>query len=147
MTKRNLTIAAAVIALVLVAVPIAYAQHRMHHGGPEAFGFGMMGHLGHLKAKLDLTDEQADQIKAIAKNFHEENAQLHGGLKSVAKALIANPNDLAGAQAILDQQAAAEKAFKANALVAASKALNVLTPEQRTKLGELMAEREEHRIR
>ena len=46
------------------------------------------------------------------------------------------------AQALLDQQIAAEKILKSNMLVAASKALNVLTTEQRGKLGSFISEHE-----
>lgn len=144
MTKRNLTLFGIVTLIAFAAaVPFAYAQvQRMHHGGIA--GFPMLAHIGHLKSELDLSDQQVDQIKAIAKDFHQQNAalhtQLHGGFRAVAQSLINNPNDLAAAQAILDQQTAAENTLKSNALVAASKALNVLTPEQRTKLGTIMNE-------
>jgi len=142
MNKRNLIIFGIVAVIGLAAIPFAYGQAvRMHHraGG---FGFGVLGHLGHLKSELDLSDQQVDQIKAIAKDFHQQNAQyhqsLHSGFQSIAQTLIKNPNDVAAAQTILDQQNAAENAVKANALTAMSKALNVLTPEQRTKLGDIM---------
>jgi len=144
--KRNLIILGIVALVGLAAVPFAFAQVARAHGmhGAHGFGFPMLGHLGHLKAELNLSDQQVDQIKAIAKDFHQQNAQyrqqLHGGLKSVAETLLKNPNDVAAAQAILDQQTAVENTMKSNALVAASKALNVLTPEQRTKLGGIMEE-------
>jgi Spy/CpxP family protein refolding chaperone len=112
----------------------------------------MFAHLQHVREELDLTDEQVEQIKSIFAELHEQNAQyrddLHGGLKGVAETLIANPNDIAGAQAQLDKQAAAEAALKANVLQATSKALNVLTPDQRAKLASLVekhAERLERR--
>jgi len=151
MTKRTL-IAIGIVALIAVAtVPFVYAQAgRMHgacgfgHGG----GFPMLAHLGHLKSELALSDQQVDQIKSIAQDFHQQNAQyhaqLHGGLKAAAQALIKNPNDIAGAQALLDQQTAAENAMKSNALAAASKALNVLTADQRTKLGQIMQDHMDH---
>ena len=146
MTKRNIIIAIVAI-LAVAAVPLVYAQQgRMHmHRGGDA-GFAFFGRLQHLKSALDLSDQQVDAIKAIAQDMHTQNAQsrdqLRSGHLAIAKALIANPNDLAGAQALLDQQAAAEKVLKSNMLVAASKALNVLTPEQRSKLGSFVAEHE-----
>jgi len=146
MTKRNIIIALVAI-LTVAAVPLVYAQQgRMHmHGGGDA-GFAFFGHLQHLKSALDLSDEQVDAIKAIAQDMHSQNAQYRDQLRSghlaIAKALIANPNDLASAQALLDQQTAAEKVLKSNMLVAASKALNVLTPEQRGKLGDFVSKRE-----
>lgn len=152
--KKKILILTVVLAAV-AAVPFLYAGpgfgHARHggpgmHGGGELgpHGFAILGYFGRVKEELDLTDAQTEQIHAILKETREQNAQyreqLHGSMKSVAQALIANPNDVAGAQAILDQQAAAERALKANMLSAASKALNVLTPEQRTKLAEIVAE-------
>jgi len=145
MTKRNLTIIAVVAIIAIAAVPLAYAQAARHGRAAGFGGFAFFGHLRHLKSALDLSDQQVDQIKTIAKDLHQQNAQyrdqLHGGLHAVAQALINNPNDVAGAQALLDQQTAAENAMKSNALVAASKALNVLTPDQRAKLGTILSER------
>jgi protein CpxP len=141
--KKKLTILASLIAVAAFAV-VLHAQPRMHgHGDMHGAGmFGALGHLARLQEKLDLSDQQVDQIKAIMAEAHEQNApyreQLHGGMKSIVQTLINNPNDLAGAQALMDQQATAEKAMKGNLLVAASKALNVLTPEQRTKLNDLV---------
>lgn len=153
--KKKILILTVVLAA-LAAVPILHAGPGFGHGrhaGPGmggdmgAHGFAILGYLGRIREELDLTDAQADQIHAILKETHEQNAQyreqLHGSMKNVAQTLIANPNDVAGAQALLDQQAAAERALKANMLTAASKALNVLTAEQRTKLAEIVAEHAE----
>lgn len=169
MKKRTLVILAVVAAL--AAVPFVYAGARAHmgregHGGPGmhgmhggfggGFGAGMAfgRHLEHLRSELDLTDQQAAQIREIVASTREENTQyreqLHGVYRNVAQTLIANPSNVAAAQALLDQQAAAERAMKANLLESASKALAVLTPEQRTKLQTLLAghfERWENRRR
>jgi periplasmic protein CpxP/Spy len=170
MKKRIILIAVVLIAAALLAVPALVAgpggAGRHGFGGPGRHGYAghgpggghgiggnhaemLLGHLRHLKDELDLTDQQAEQIKAIVGEAHEQNAgqreQLHGGFRSIAEVLLANPNDIAGAQAILDQQAAAERALKTNLLTATSKALNVLTPEQRAKLGARLAEHMEGR--
>jgi Spy/CpxP family protein refolding chaperone len=145
--KKRLIIITLILAAV-AAVPYVYAGPGGHgfrgmHGG-GGHGLGFLGHLEHAKSELGLSDAQVDQLKAIMKETHEQNhqygEQIHGTLKQVATVLLTNPNDVAGAQAVLDQQAAAEKALKSNLLVAASKALNVLTPEQRTKLALHLAE-------
>jgi Spy/CpxP family protein refolding chaperone len=151
MKKRLILITLVLTAL--AAVPFfVYAGPGMHghrgmrsdmrwHGGP----FNFLGHLRHVKSELGLSDAQVDQIKAIMKETHTQNEgfreQMHGTLKSVAATLISNPNDIAGAQAVLDRQAEAERVLKTNLIVAASKALNVLTPEQRTRLALHLAER------
>jgi Spy/CpxP family protein refolding chaperone len=145
MKKRTAIIIAIVALVAIAAVPLVYAQapHRGHGRGGDFGGFGMLGRLGHIKAELNLTDDQVTQLKAIFADARQQNAQyrtqLRGGFQSVAQALIANPNDVAGAQALLDQQAAARKAMESNLLAAASKALNVLTPEQRAKLSDMLA--------
>ncbi len=148
MKKRTYFFVSAAILAVLIAVPLAYAQHMRGHGphgmGRELGPVMMLGHLNHAKEALGLSDQQVADIKAIFADLHTQNAasreQLHGGLKAVADALIANPNDIATAQALLDKQEALEHAMKVNALNAASKALNVLTPDQRAKLGEKLHE-------
>ncbi len=150
MKKRLILITALVAIAALAIVPFVYAGPGRHmrgggHGfGGHAMGFGFMGHVDRIKDELDLSDAQAEQLKAIFAEAREQNAglreQMHGGFKSVAEKLLANPNDIAGAQALIDQQHATERALKTNMLNAASKALNVLTPEQRTKLGTLIEE-------
>jgi periplasmic protein CpxP/Spy len=149
--KRNAIIIGTLAVLLLAGVPFIYAQHQhgmhggMHgmHGGPFA-DFGL-AHLAHAKEYLNLTDAQVDQLKAIGKELHEQNApyrkQLHGGLVQVAQTLISNPNDVAAAQAQLDQQNAVEATLKTNTLAAAAKALNVLTPDQRAKVGDFLSKR------
>jgi Spy/CpxP family protein refolding chaperone len=145
MKKRALTITAVVAAvLALAAVPLVYAQTgHMHRMGMGA-GMGPLAHLGKLQTELGLSDQQVSQIKTIVAETHQQNAQyrqqLHGGIHAAIAALLKNPNDVAGAQAIIDQQTQAEAALKTSVLNAASKALNVLTPEQRDKLATLMAQ-------
>jgi len=146
--KKRLIIITLILAAV-AAVPFVYAGPAGHgfrgmHGG-GGHGLAFLGHLEQIKDELELTDAQVDQLKGIMKATHEQNdqyrEQIHGTLKQVATVLLTNPNDIAGAQAVLDQQTSAEKALKSNLLVAASKALNVLTPEQRTKVALHLAER------
>lgn len=162
MKRRTWILMAALVVAGLAVVPFVYGGPGRGHGvfgghegsgGREglgahpAFGHGMgfLGHMGKIQEELDLSDAQVDQIKAIFRDAHEQNAEnrqrLHGGMESVARTLIADPNDIAAAQALIDQQAEAERALKASILNAMSKALNVLTPEQRTKLGTLIDER------
>lgn len=150
MNKKYLTIAAVVAMLVLVAAPFALAQ-RMHGGahgmgGPgELGGVMFLGHLQHAKQALGLSDQQVTDIETIFKDLRTQNQQyresLHGNMKQIAAILINNPNDTAAAQALIDKQSDAERQMKTNALLAASKALNVLTPDQRGKLQTFLNER------
>jgi Spy/CpxP family protein refolding chaperone len=150
MKKRSLILSAVVILAMLVVVPFALAQHRLggrHGHGCMGHGNGMMmfGHLGRAKAALNLSDQQAADIKKIFTDLRAQNepyrTSMRGGMQSVAQALIANPNDIAAAQALLDKQSEAERVMKTNALNAAAKALNVMTPDQRAKAATFLQQR------
>lgn len=158
MSKTSKTILIASIALVLIAVPLAFAAKERvagdqafdgpghHRHGKHGFGGGMIfGKLAMLREELDLSEGQITQLTDIAQQARELNApyreQMKGGLHEAAKVLLADPSATAQAQAILDQQFAAEKEMKKNVLLSVSKALNVLTPEQRAKLQEHLAKR------
>jgi Spy/CpxP family protein refolding chaperone len=149
MKKRTLIFSAAAILIVVLAVPFAVAQ-RMHGAG---FGRGcmhgdsmmMFGHMRGAKAALGLSDEQAAGIKQIVTDLRAQNApyraSLREGRQAIAQALLANPNDVATAQALLDKQTDAERQIKANTLTAVSKALNVMTQEQRAKASNFLQQR------
>ena len=143
MKKRNAILLAAILAVAAIAAaPLLIAGPHGHgaraHGGPGMHGIDMLGHLRHAKEELDLSDQQVEQIHAIFRDAREANAAsretLHGGIKEAAEILLNDPNDIAAAQAVLDRQAAAERALKSNLLNAAAKAFGVLNAEQRTKL-------------
>ena len=151
--KKRLSIIAILIAVAaLAAAPLVLARpHR--GGGPGAHGLGggfaMFSHLERIKEELGLSDQQVSQIKSIMAEVHEQNApyreQMHGGLHSIAATLLENPNDVAAAQALLDQQANAERAMKTNFLNATAKALGVLNGGQREKLGTMLEKFAERR--
>ena len=147
MRKRVLvtTGAIALVALTLIAVPLfAQRMHAMHgmHADGEMPGAMMLGHLQHAKAELGLSDQQVTDIKTVFQNLREQNKtyrqSMHSTMAQVAQILISNPNDVASAQALMDQQAGSERTMRTNALNAASKALNVLTADQRTKLSAMV---------
>ncbi|MGZ7080533.1 MAG: Spy/CpxP family protein refolding chaperone [Thermoanaerobaculia bacterium] len=142
MNKRYILGAGLAILILAAAVPFLYAQPMRPHGHG---GFGFFGHLDKAKAKLGLTDDQVAQIKAIADDLKTKNApyrdQVRGGFQSIATTLLNNPNDVAAAQTLLDQQNQAEQTMKSNTLTAVSKALNVLTADQRAKVAQFLADR------
>lgn len=146
MKKRTLGFTAAAALVVLLAVPFAYAQHVRGHGGPhgEPGPIMMLGHIERAREVLGLSDQQVADIKGIFEALKQQNTpyrqSLHGGMAAVAEVLLSNPNDLAAAQSILDRQTDAERTMRSNALAAASKAINVLTPDQRTRLAEHIRE-------
>ena len=155
MKKRVLVTTGALVLVALIAVPFAFAQrmHAMHGMGPggDMPGAMMLGHLAHAKAELGLSDQQTADIKAVFQNLREENKtyrqSMHSTMSQVAQILINNPNDVASAQSLLNQQLETERVMRTNALNAASKALSVLTPEQRTKLGTMVKEHLDRRSR
>ena len=145
MKTRIITLAVVLAAITLAIVPFVYAQQHGHMHRGEFGAMGMFGHFGRVQEALGLSDQQVTDIKAIFQDLKTQNApyraQIRGGMLNVAQTLINNPNDLAAAQNQLAQQEQAEHTMKANALTAVSKALNVLTPDQRTKLSQLVAAR------
>jgi Spy/CpxP family protein refolding chaperone len=153
MKKRLILIAAvALIAGAFALVPLIHADPGRARMGHHGFGgMGFFGHLEQVADELELSEQQVEQIKAIFGELHEQNDQyrdqMHGGFLSAAETLLANPNDLAGAQARLDAQLANEKTLRSNMLVAVSKALNVLTADQRAKLQQMVQQRAEKRER
>jgi Spy/CpxP family protein refolding chaperone len=114
-------------------------------------GHGMFRNIDRVREELNLSDNQVAQIKVIFAELREQNREyresMRGGFGDVAEALLANPNDLAAAQKLIEEREAARSAMKANRLNAMSKALNVLTAEQRAKLSEIVAKRAERRER
>lgn len=149
--KKRIAIAITLVLAVgaLAAAPLLLADgpHGRFGRGMHGHGFSPLGRIAHIKAELDLSDQQVDQIKAIFAETREQTApyreQLHGGYHGVVLALVENPNDLAGAQGRIDQQLAAERAMKTSVLNAASKALGVLNAEQRAKLSTMIEEHAE----
>jgi Spy/CpxP family protein refolding chaperone len=142
MSKRKAIITAVVAIIALAAVPFVYAQTagRHHHAGSLMFA-----HFNRIRAALGLTDDQVTQLKAIREDLRTQNApyrdQMRGGFAAVAQTLLKDPGNVAGAQLLIDQQSAARKAMQVNVLNATSKALKVLTPEQRAKASELLQQR------
>ena len=137
---------AAIVLVALIAGPFAFAQrgHGMHAEGGFA-GPMILGHLAHAKQALGLSDQQVSDIRAVFQSLRTQNepyrTSMRTTMQQVAQTLLNNPNDVAAAQALIDQQIDAERAMKTNALNAASKALNVLTAEQRTRLSTMVQER------
>ena len=149
MKKRNAIIATILTVGVLTVAPLLDAAPGRHRGPGGPGGPGIFGHLRHLQEELDLSQAQVDQIRGIFAELKTQNEgyreQVHGGFHAVAETLLKNPNDLSAAQAMLDQQAAAQRAMKANMLAATAKAFNVLTADQRAELAQIIEERGERR--
>ena len=149
--KRVVIALTLVLAIGTLAVGTLAAAPRGHHGVGHGFGhgfgrgFGPLARLAHAKRELGPSDQQTARIRAIFAETRAETApyraQLRGGYKGVMQTLLENPNDVTGAQQLIEQQANAERALKTTVLNGASKALAVLTPAQREKLRTMIGER------
>jgi protein CpxP len=157
MNKRNI-ITITTLALVATLAAGAVMAHPEGRRGPrpgmaaghgQHGGMGPLGRLGMLREELNLSDEQVDRIKAIFKETREQNEavreQLGESRGDAIETLIANPNDVAGAQAVIDRQMNAQRALRTNHVAAMSKALKVLTAEQRAKLADIIEKRQDRR--
>ncbi|HEX9983114.1 MAG TPA: periplasmic heavy metal sensor [Thermoanaerobaculia bacterium] len=150
MKKRTLAVVIAALTITALAATFVYAGPHGFRGRHRGGGmFDPISHVMAVREQLDLSDAQVDQIKTVFRDLREENAphrqQVKGTIHQAAAVLLANPNDVAGAQAIVDRQAAAEKALKTNTINAVARALNVLTPQQRVKLAALAQKHMEQR--
>jgi Spy/CpxP family protein refolding chaperone len=138
--------------------PPAHAMHPMHpdhgammgdgYGGPGAahghgMGMGMGMGLPHLLARVQATPEQRAQIKAILKAAHTELAATHGAGRTLhqqmMQALVQPTLDDKAVEALRQQIQANHEAASKRMTQALLDASRVLTPEQRTSLGERMA--------
>ena len=156
MKKRIALITSILAVATLAATPLAAhpgggGRWQAQRHGAGADGSEIVRHLQHAKEELGLSDEQVGKIVGIFGELKEQNAQhrdeMRGGMHEVLNTLLADPTNVAGAQALIDERAAAERAMHSNLLNATAKALSVLTAEQRAKLGTLMAERHGRRGR
>jgi len=135
-------ILAGVLTLTLLA-GIAVAHARRGHDG-EFFGGHMLGFFTHY---LDLTDAQQAQIKGIlAKNkpavepLFRQEMESH---KQMMQLIESGTFDEVKAQSIATQAAQIRAQLEVQHARMASEAYQVLTPEQKTKLADFIAKREQ----
>jgi len=132
------------IVIVLVAVGLVVAGSsfanvaKRHAMRGELGGALAMRALAGIRGDLDLTDEQVIELRHIAKRVRAENEAARDGvranLKDAAQLLLANPDDVEGAKAMLARNEAAKETLRENVLGGISDALKVLTPEQRSMI-------------
>jgi Spy/CpxP family protein refolding chaperone len=121
-------------------------MHGDHAGGPG--GFGMMGggrHMDRLLDSVNATPDQRTQIQAIVKAAQADmKAQREAGrsLHQQSQALFTQPTvDARAAEALRQQMLALHDQVTKQQLQVMLDISRVLSPEQRQKAAELMAQR------
>lgn len=144
MKKSWIVVGAVTLAAAMAAAPLAWAHQQAKHR--EMSPFMALEKLRQLRGELNLTDAQLADLRKIGKETREANsayrASLRDNFAEAGLALLANPDDITGAEAILDRNEAAKKELRANVLGGVSDAIKVLDPEQRDKLKDVL----EHRM-
>jgi Spy/CpxP family protein refolding chaperone len=145
MKTNYFKIAAVVVALTVVAgIAVSQTVRRAHMRGDGMFGGPMLGYYVH---KLDLTDAQQAQVKAImAKEkpalqpLMQQVAQGHSRLRD----LVMNGNfDEAKARELASQQTQTITELTVQHARIASEMVQILTPDQKTKLTALISQHEQ----
>lgn len=136
--------AAALTALLSLGVAQAMPGHHAHGAGGPGWGGGR--HAEHMLELVDASEAQRSQIHEIMKKAGEDLKPQRQALRELhrsGRALLAAPSiDAAALEAQRRQGLALHEQISKRMSEALIAAANVLTPEQRAKLGERMAKRE-----
>lgn len=139
MKRKSIVVSVVLLVAIMVALPIFAGARAKRNGVEGRPGVGMMlERLQALGDELDLTAAQREEIRSIARGVLEENKghrqQMRGGFREAGKILIANPNEVESAKAVLERNDAARAEMRENVIDGLADALRVLTPQQRAKL-------------
>jgi Spy/CpxP family protein refolding chaperone len=145
MKTKYFKIAAVVLALaVMAAIAVSQTVRRAHMRGDGMFGGPMLGYYVH---KLDLTDAQQAQVKAImAKDkpalqpLMLQMAQGHSQLRDL---VMSGSFDEAKVRELASQQTPVLTELAVQYARIGSEMMQVLTPEQKTKLTALISQHEQ----
>jgi periplasmic protein CpxP/Spy len=145
MKSKYFKIAAVVLALaVMAAIAVSQTVRRAHMRGDGMFGGPMLGYYVH---KLDLTDAQQAQVKAIMakekpalRPLMLQMAQGHSQLRNL---VMSGSFDEAKARELASQQTPVLTELAVQYARIGSEMVQVLTPEQKTKLTALISQHEQ----
>jgi len=145
MKPKYFKILAVVLVLTVVAaIAASQTMRRGHMRGNGMFGGPMMGFYIH---KLDLTDAQQAQVKAImAKEkptIQPLMLQMAQGHAQLREQVMSESFDEANVRDLASQQSQAMTELMVQYARTGSEMVKVLTPEQKTKLAALMNEHEQ----
>lgn len=137
----------AVTAAAVLAVAAALAQGMHHHRGPMGAEFGFGDHmLGYFSDVLDLTQAQQDQAKAILEKekpviqpLMKQLMQSHKDLSSLEDS---GTFDEAKVRALAAQNTQAMTELMVQKARVHAELIQILTPDQKTKLQQLRAKHE-----
>jgi Spy/CpxP family protein refolding chaperone len=136
MKKTWIVVGAVTLAAAMAAAPLAWARQQAKQR--EMSPLMALEKLRQLREELNLSDAQMAELRKIGRETRETNAAYRASLRdnfsAAGLALLANPDDITGAEAILDRNEAAKKELRDNVLEGVSDAIKVLDPEQREKL-------------
>ncbi len=122
----------------------AHGKHARHGG---AGGFLNPRRLDRMLNEVNATEAQRAQIRQISGAARDDLRKLHqggGDLRSQSLTLLTQPQiDTAAAEAVRQQMLAQHDAMSKRTLTAMLDVAKVLTPEQRTQLGEKMKQRQQ----
>jgi len=123
--------------------PPSAPPHHMHHRG-EMFGGPMFPFFAR---QLDLTADQQAQMKQIFKNakptLHPLMEQEMQSRHAMMQLITSGSFDAAKAQAIAAQESQIHAQIEVQHAQLASQAYQLLTPEQKAKLAEIMAKHQQ----
>lgn len=146
---QNLLHVSTVAAALALGGVAAHAEaHGVHHkGGPAAMADGGLfgARMDHMLDLVNATDAQRSQIDAIFKAARQDlSGQRDAGKKlhQQMATLYTAPNiDAAAIESVRAQMSAQREAAAKRMSQASIEAARVLTPEQRSKIGEVMKKR------
>jgi Spy/CpxP family protein refolding chaperone len=145
MKTKYFKIAAVVLALaVMAAIAVSQTVRRAHMRGDGMFGGPMLGYYVH---KLDLTEAQQAQVKAIMAKEKPalqplmlQMAQGHSQLRDL---VMSGSFDEAKVRELASQQTPVLTELAVQYARIGSEMIQVLTPEQKTKLTALISQHEQ----
>jgi protein CpxP len=138
-------------AAAVVALSGTMAFAAIDSDGGKAWGHGGHGRHGamgaHLAQKLNLTDAQKDQMKALHRGFREDNKAFFQTMRQTRQEMRAarEAGDTAKVESLKATFQSQRAQLKQLHDAQQEKFLAILTPEQRTQFDTLKAEREARR--
>lgn len=149
MTKSSCfkVLAVGLVLAVLVAIGVSQTVRRAHMRGDGMFGMPGGPMLGHFAHQLDLTDAQRAQVKAIMTKerptFQPMMLQMAQGHQQLQQQLMTSGFDDAKVRELASAQTQNMTELMVQGARVEAEVLQVLTPDQKTKLSTLMAQHQQ----